>query len=337
MITFFLDAGALKFQAGDPLKTKEASMKRYRIGLLFLAGIMACLSVRAEEPLKFIFITTVVHEDFFKPVKKGMEDAAAMMGVECEFTGTEGVDVAAQAEMVRKAVKDGYDGIALNIIDPVGFDIVVAEAIEAGVPVVAFNVDDHATPNARLSSVNQQLYEAGKTLGRESLAFVEPGSHVLMTMHAEGVSALEDRLRGAQEILGAKGVTWTVAVTGNTAAESAERIAEILEQHPEIRRVLCTGQADTEGAGLAIEQKYRGKAYLAAGFDMTPEILRLIKAGHIRFTIDQQPYVQGFYPVMQLTLLKRYGIRPSSMDAGAAIITADQVDMVMQLSEQHYR
>lgn len=77
------------------------------------------------EKLKFIFITCVVNEDFFIPVKKGMEDAAEMLDVECLFTGTDGVDIAAQAEMVRQAIKDKYDGIALNIIDPVGFDVVI--------------------------------------------------------------------------------------------------------------------------------------------------------------------------------------------------------------------
>ena len=76
---------------------------------------------------------------------------------------------------------------------------------------------------------------------------------------------------------------------------------------------------------------------VAAGFDLTPEILRMIKAGTIRFTIDQQPYIQGFYPVVQLTLLKRYGIMPASMDAGAAVIAKDQADSVLQLTEPHFR
>ncbi len=154
---------------------------------------------QGQEKLRFIFITTVVNEDFFMPVKKGMEDAALMLNVECSFTGTEGVDVAAQARMVRQAVRGGYDGITLNIIDPVAFDTVVHEAIKAGIPVVAFNVDDHATPNERLSSVSQHLYEAGKKLGREAAKFIPDNSEIMMTMHDQGVSALEDRLHGIQE------------------------------------------------------------------------------------------------------------------------------------------
>ncbi len=87
-------------------------------------------------------------------------------------------------------------------------------------------------------------------------------------------------------------------------------ITDELNKHPDIKFILCTGQADTEGAGLAIEKNFAGKGYTAAGFDLSPEILRLIKAGYIKCTIDQQPYIQGYYPVIQLALYKRYGIMP---------------------------
>ena len=54
-------------------------------------------------------------------------------------------------------------------------------------------------------------------------------------------------------------------------------------------------------------------------------------------TVDQQPYIQGFYPVMQLTLYLRYGIMPSNMDAGATIITPKNVDQALKLTRQKYR
>ena len=79
------------------------------------------------------------------------------------------------------------------------------------------------------------------------------------------------------------------------------------------------------------------KGYAAAGFDLSPNILRLIKAGHIRFTIDQQPYTQGFYPVVQLALYCRYGLVPSTMDAGAGIIDGSNVERVIELNRLHLR
>ncbi|MDF1514329.1 MAG: substrate-binding domain-containing protein [Anaerolineae bacterium] len=56
----------------------------------------------------------------------------------------------------------------LSIIDPVAFDDVISEAIDAGIPVVAIKLDVDRTPNRRLSAVCQDLYEAGRALGREA-------------------------------------------------------------------------------------------------------------------------------------------------------------------------
>ncbi len=313
-------------------------MKKLIAAAIVLSLPLGCLASEAEEKkLKLAFISCARDAKFFDPVKKGMTDAARMLGVECVFIGTEGVDIPAQVKMLRQAVKDGYDGIALNIIDPEAFDDAVEETIKAGVPVVAFNVDDHATPNARLSSVNQRLYEAGKRLGSHVLLRIPEKSRVLLTMHDEGVSALEDRLRGLQEVLQQKNIRWKVIITGNDAIKGTQIVAEALEENPDIRIVLSTGQADTEAAGRALEKAQRGKDYWSAGFDLSPKILQLIRDGKIHCTIDQQPYVQGFYPVVQLTHYLRYGIMPSDIDAGAAIVDRENAASVAGFTQQGYR
>ena len=294
-------------------------------------------SASTEASLEFVFISTCIDEDFFMPVRRGMHDAANMMGVECQFTGTPEVDIPAQVEMVREAIEEGVDGIALNIIHPEAFDQVIEQAMDAGIPVVAFNVDDGKTPNRRLSAVCQNLYEAGHTLGKEALGFIPAGSHILMTVHSEGISALEDRLKGAQEVLKKKAITWQVITTGIEAEPAAEIISEALLACVNIRTTLCTGQADTEGAGLAIERHFAGKGYHVAGFDLSPNILRLVKEGYIDFTIDQQPYMQGFYPVVQLAHYCRYGLHPSNIDTGAALITKSNVDAVIALVAEGVR
>jgi simple sugar transport system substrate-binding protein len=304
--------------------------------LLFPAPLISQTAPK-ERPLRFIFISPVMNSAFFGPVKKGMRDAAARMRVQCTFTGTLDVNVKKQAQMVKDAIDAKYDGIALNIIDPVAFDEVAKLAAQRGIPLVAFNVDDNATPNARLSAVCQNLYQAGRAMGRSAAPFIPPNSRILMTMHDKGVSALEDRLRGAQEVLKDRGVTWKVIITGSTAEISAKTIAAALQENPDVRAVLCTGQADTEGAGLAIERGFRKRGCWAAGFDLSPQTLRLIESGVIRFTIDQQPYLQGFYPVVQLALRCRYGLMPSNIDTGAALITRSNAAAVSKLCKQGYR
>ncbi|NLF09987.1 MAG: substrate-binding domain-containing protein [Pirellulaceae bacterium] len=290
-----------------------------------------------EKPLRLAFITTCKDAPFFEPVKKGMRDAAEKMGVACDWLGTEHVDVPAQAALVRKAVADGYDGIALSIIDAKAFDAVVEEAIKQGVPVVAFNVDDNGTPNARLSGVSQQFVPAGRALAKRVAADVPREAHLLATLHDRGISALDERLLGMQEGLKDKNIRWTVVVTGNDTVKAEALIADALRKDPAIRGVFGTGQADTEAAGHVIEKHFADRGYWAAGFDLSPEILRLVKSGRIRCTVDQQPYIQGFYPVVQLTHYLRYGIHPSNVDAGATIVDQETVDRVIELARKKYR
>jgi simple sugar transport system substrate-binding protein len=308
---------------------------------LVLAGIaaLAVASVGAAEPspLRFVFITCCRDEAFFGPVKKGMADAARAMNVRCEFTGTPGVDLKAQAEMVRKAVAGGCHGIALNLVDPVAFDAVVAEAVGKGVPVVAFNVDDYATPNARLSAVCQDYVRAGRKLATRALPHLPAGSKVLVTQHDRGISSLDDRLHGIEEVLKARGIPSKTVCTTNEPKAAIEVVARELKADPGIRFVLGTGLTDTEAAGRAIERDFPHQGLAAAGFDLSPEILRLIRADVIRFSIDQQPYIQGFYPVVQLALYCRYGIQPSNMEAGAGVISKQDVDRVIELTKQGYR
>ncbi|MEK7993878.1 MAG: substrate-binding domain-containing protein [Planctomycetota bacterium] len=331
----------------EKLDKVQFSVRRFSVTWALVGLLLAGCSADATRsqsgvqnhgrPLRFVFITCAVEAGFFGPVKTGMNDAAKMMGVKCDFIGTEGVDVKSQARMVGQAVADGYDGIALNIIDPEAFDDVIQDAIDKGVPVVGFNVDDNATPSARLSSVNQRLYEAGTTLAEHLLSHVPQNAHVLMTMHDEGVSALKDRLGGEQAVLKKKDVRWTVIVTGNDSVKGAEVIARALKENPDIRIVLGTGQSDTEAAGRAIEKYFPNEGYWSAGFDLSPETLRLVREGHIRCTVDQQPYIQGFYPVIQLALYLRYGIVPSDIDAGAAIIDRSNIEQVIELTRKGYR
>ena len=314
---------AARLCSGEPVKSADSPVQ----------GKQAA----TERPLRFLFVSPCVNEAFFNPVKKGMRDAAALLGVKCDFVGTQDVDIPAQSALIRKGIMEGYDGIAVDLIDPDGCDAVLVEAREKGVPVVAFNTDGGTNRNLRMSAVSQDLYEAGRTVGREAAGKLPVGCKVLYTQHSKGVSALDDRLRGMREVLSKKRISGEVIITGITPENAATVIFKALQAHPEIKAVLATGQADTEGAGLAVERNFSGKGYYVAGFDLSPNILRLLKTGVLDFAIDQQPYTQGFYPVVQLTLWRRYGIRPSSMDAGATVIRSVDADRVMGLSLAGFR
>ena len=57
-----------------------------------------------------------------------------------------------------------------------------------------------------------------------------------------------------------------------------------------------------------------------------------MSADHIDFTIDQQPYLQGFLPVMQLYLYNISGgvTGPAETNTGLIFITPETVDRYLE-------
>jgi simple sugar transport system substrate-binding protein len=267
-----------------------------------LALVPLARSETTVPHVRVLLLTPFVDYAFFGPVKRGMQDAAQAMDVEATFDGTKDGNVEGLADKVKQAVEAGYDGIAVNMIDPVAFDKVAAEAARKGVPLIAFDVDDSRTPNARLAAVGQNMLAAGRKFGREIFPSIAKGSHILLTMHDPNISALEDRAQGIREELQSRNVRWTELITSTDREEAVKRIRAALQANPTIKTILSTGSADTEAAGLTIEQYFSKSGYIAAGFDLSPDILRLIQAGVIRFSIDQQPYSQGYLSVANLAL-----------------------------------
>jgi simple sugar transport system substrate-binding protein len=76
-----------------------------------------------------------------------------------------------------------------------------------------------------------------------------------------------------------------------------------------------------------VVQKYklRDKDVKAGGYDTLPKTLELLKADQLDFTIDQQAYLQGFYPVQQLYLTKLSGwlTGTGDMNTGLKFLTTD--------------
>ncbi len=76
-------------------------------------------------------------------------------------------------------------------------------------------------------------------------------------------------------------------------------------------------------------QKYGlpAKGVKAGGFDLTEQTQKLLQEGNIEFTIDQQPYLQGFLPVLQLFLWHVSGslTGPAETDTGLKFLNKETV------------
>ena len=287
--------------------------------------------------VKIRFISPCAEISFFDPVKKGMNAAAKMVGADVSFVGSEDIDLPVLKRCFRQALKDGCDGIAISLPDENFFKEDIKEAQNKGIPVIVFNMDASYGRAGQLSSVTQDLYKAGFTLGIKVAPHMKVGSKVLVTQHSTNIFALDTRLKGIQDALKDKKLNWRKVITGNGADNSYKSVDEEINKDKSRRIILCTGHDDTEGAGMSVSKLKDKRNYIVAGFDLSERILHYIKENVILFTIDQQPYMQGFMPVIQIFLYRRYKIMPSNIDAGAAVITKDDVDRILALIKKGYR
>jgi simple sugar transport system substrate-binding protein len=288
------------------------------------------------RPYKFVVVSHATAVPFFVPVRKGVEEAGRLLGVDASFTGPPGFDVSRQVEFIQAAIAAGADGIGTTMPNPDAFNDVVAEAMARGIPVVALNAD--APTSGRLAYIGQGNFEAGQSMGREIRKLLPGGGRVLLCTHTAGAFNLEERLRGVRSVLEeAGGFTTHVLATSTDLVRASSLIASYCQGHPDTRG--CFGVDDITGSAIAqvIEREgWKGKVY-GGGFDLVPDVMNAIQQGIMQFTIDQQPYLQGFQTVMQLYLLKRFQLAPTDVNTGVAAITAANVDAVLKLASDGYR
>jgi len=274
---------------------------------------------------RFVYISHCRDIAFFDPVKEGMNDAAELLDVDVSFIGTDDIDIDGQKSLLQNAIADEVDGIATTVTHETAFDDLIGGALEHHIPIVCFNTDASGGQGMQLASLVQDTYAAGVRLGNFMADRMESGAKALITLHSDGIDSLESRKKGITDGLSEKKIEWQFLTTGNGSEEARKRVSQFLKEHPEIQYVFGTGQDDTVGSGQAVMDLELGESVTVCGFDISPDTKDLIRQGFVFATVDQQPYMQGFYPVFQLYHFIEKGLCPSDMDAGSNIITKDKM------------
>lgn len=320
------------------------------IALAAAMGLATLTGAQAADPLKIVFTHhSSASNTFWQAVKKGFDDACARIQADCQmvFTQTEGSVEQQQANM-QAALARKPDGLITSIVDDNAFDQTIADARAQGVVVIAANVDDSqgAAGNARQAFIGQNFIPAGHSLGAAiAKHFPESGPiKVLVGVSAPGQNWSEQRAQGVINFMEDykkahpdRDVSWDKIDSGTDLATTADRVGAYLSAHPDTTAYFDTG---FWCASVARVLKDRGVApgkVLMGGFDLVPEVLQQMKAGYVQALVDQQPYEQGFMPVMEIYLAKTVGLAPADINTGNAIVTPDQVDSVMKLSSEGLR
>ncbi|CAM5407327.1 simple sugar transport system substrate-binding protein [Aquamicrobium terrae] len=286
---------------------------------------------------KFAFVNHVTTNPFFVPTQYGIADACALLGCTSQWTGSQKSIASEMVNAMNTAIAAKVDGIAVCLVDEHAFNDPVKKALDAGIPVFAYNAD--AKGNGRLAYIGQDLYLAGKALGERIVSLVDEGE-VVGFIATPGQLNIQPRLDGAADAIKASGkkINFTQIASGPTVNEEVSRVDAYYVGHKDVKGMFAVDAGSTMAVGKTME-KYglHGKGVRAGGFDLLPETLDAIDKEHLDFTIDQQPYLQGFYTVMQMFLFQMSGglTGPADINTGLKFVTKDGVQPYLKTKSRY--
>ena len=250
---------------------------------------------------KFTLVNHVTTNPFFTPTQNGAADACKLLGCSYQWTGSQNSNVGEMVSAFNTAVSAGVDGIGIALVDLHAFNSPVAKALAAKIPVVAYNAD--AAGNPRLSYIGQDLFVSGQEMGQH-IASLVPSGDVALFIATPGSLNIQPRIDGALSTLKKTPAIKTHVVTSGAAlTQELSTVDSYATAHPNTKGMFAVDGGSTQSIAQTIK-KHNLTSVKGGGYDLTPITQQLLAAGSIQFTIDQQPYLQGFLPILQMYMYK---------------------------------
>jgi simple sugar transport system substrate-binding protein len=265
--------------------------------------------------MKIALITHAPAGDtFWDTVRKGAEEAAAKDNVELLYTNDP--EAGRQAQLIQQAVDQKVDGIAVTLATPGALKDSLKKASDAGIPIVSLNAGEDVSKELGAFThfgSNEQL--AGQAVGEKLAA--ENFKHPICVIQAQGHVGLEARCAGVKskvpgtEILYVNGADMTAVESTATAKLQAAKDADVI-----------IGLGAPVTLTLLKSIATAGSSAKVASFDLNKELAQKIADGTVLFTVDQQPWLQGYGSVDALWQVKRGGFK---LGGGQPVLTGPTI------------
>ena len=301
-------------------------------------AILAKQKVPADKPLNFVMVQHALcaYDPYWCVVQKGMEQAAKDMGIKITISGPDKFDVDKTAALIDQTVATKPDGLGATITDPVLFKPPLDKAINAGIPVVAYDTGQGPSVDKinYLTFWGAEDYVQGLYGGRR---LAEAGAKKGVCInHQVGHSGLDARCKGFLDAFKEKNLPAEVlGVKGEDAAQSQTTISDYYTAHPDVDAFLTLGPAGSDPFYAFVEATgLKPGSFYHATFDISPAGVKAIKNGTTLFIMDAQPFLIGYGTVMSLALYLRQNITPALgiSATGPGFVDKSNVDIVEALA-----
>jgi len=277
-------------------------------------------------------------------VLKGAKQAEADLGPTIDYIFS-GWDVEKMTSQLREAVAAKPDGIAMmghpgdEALMPI-----IEQAYNEGILMMYQNVD---LPKVRErfggGYIGANLEPQGRALGEAAVKrFGLKAGDRAIVFGAWGQPGRFIREEGTAKALEEAGLQVERITSPPGSGSDPNLLTPLLSgaylKNPDTKLIVYAGgqQLSTTPVYMSAIGKGPGEV-LNIGFDLSPAIITAFKQGYVQLTSDQQPFLQGYLPILSLCLTKKWGFTPLSYDTGAGLVDQSNYESVAALAEQGIR
>lgn len=251
-------------------------------------------------------------------------------------------------QQFSEAVATKPDGIAvMGHPGDEAFDPLIDDALSKGIIVTSQNTElpkmQEKYSSMGFGYVGAVNYKAGHDLGAEAVKrFDLKSGDRAMVWGLLPQPSRGERTKGVIDAFKEAGLTVDYldidAATNADPAAGTPTFTGYVSSHPDVKVVVTDHGALTATAATFLQAagKQPGQIKMA-GFDLSPATVDAIKGGWMNLVIDQQEWLQGYLPVLQICLSKVYGFSGLNVNTGAGFVDTTNVDFIAPLAEKQIR
>lgn len=295
------------------------------LGAAALAAILATPSFGQET---VGYITKSATNAGWIMINRGATDAADEEGINLIVVGpTFAGDLSSQLEIFENLVAQGVDAIGVAPVDSSGIAPAVADAMSAGIPVVAI---DTAVNGADVTSfVATDNVAVAREQGRAAAALIKDGDPIIYITGDKAQSTGQERYSGFMETFRAERPNSEILEVPTVwdSGEAQEGVEAIMNQRDDIAMIVSAWDGATMGAKSALENLgYSAGDVLLVGFDGAADAIEAMEQGWVQANTAQMLYQMGFQGIKAAAAAARGDQVESRIDTGSFLVTPETVD-----------
>jgi simple sugar transport system substrate-binding protein len=293
---------------------------------------------------RFAFLSYLTTDPLFVALQYGVQDGVALTGCTSTWSGSANGDPKEVAKALDLAIDQKLDGVAAPLLDDDALEGAVTRAALAGLPVVGLGA--RTTLDVRVPYVGLRPEPAAFAIAARLAASVRSGAVAVFAGERElvAVRPLADALVAS---FGRHRLEATLVRTGRDVYAQLDLVGRYLTAHGDVRAAVALDTGSTEGLTLWLRKlPPTARAPVAAGWGVVPATLKLVADRRLAFTVDEQPYEQGFMAALQLFLTRVSGglLQPADVHTDPIFVTRANVRRYLDTksrfegssSRQHY-